>query len=96
VKLTSDQVILAPVVTEKTNILRERGTYVFRVDTRANKAQVAHAVRQLFSVNPVSCNVIIVKGKPKRQRYQLGRTARWKKAVVKLRPGEKIAQFEGA
>lgn len=95
-KLSPDQVIIAPVVTEKTNILRERGTYVFRVDARANKPQVMMAVRQLFNVHPVGCNVLIVKGKPKRQRYKLGITAKWKKAIVTLRPGEKIAQFEGA
>jgi large subunit ribosomal protein L23 len=95
-KLSADQVIVAPVVTEKTNVLRERGTYVFRVDTRANKPQIMLALRELFGVHPTSCNVLWVKGKPKRQRYQLGTTSRWKKAIVKLRPGEKIAQFEGA
>ena len=95
-KLAADQVILAPVVTEKTNVMRERGTYVFKVDTRANKPQIMHAVRELFAVHPVSCNVLRVKGKPKRQRYQLGTTSQWKKAIVTLRPGEKIAQFEGA
>jgi large subunit ribosomal protein L23 len=95
-KLAAEQVIIAPVVTEKTNIMREGGKYVFRVDTRANKPQIMQAVRVLFSVHPVSCNVSKVKGKPKRQRYQLGMTAQWKKAVVTLRPGEKIAQFEGA
>jgi large subunit ribosomal protein L23 len=95
-KLSADQIIIAPVVTEKTNIMRESGKYVFRVDMRANKPQIMQAVRSLFSVHPVSCNVSKVKGKPKRQRYQLGKTAQWKKAVVTLRPGEKIAQFEGA
>jgi large subunit ribosomal protein L23 len=93
--LAADQIIFAPVVTEKTNVMRERGKYVFRVDLRANKPQIMHAVRKLFSVHPVSCNVMKVKGKPKRQRYQLGKTAQWKKAVVTLRRGEKIAQFEG-
>jgi len=94
-ELGADQVILAPVVTEKSNTMRERGSYVFKVDARANKPQIMNAVRKLFAVHPVSCNVMKVKGKPKRQRYQLGRTAQWKKAVVTLRPGEKIAQFEG-
>jgi len=94
-QLEADQIIIAPVVTEKTNLLRERGTYVFKVDSRANKPQIMHAVRHLYSVNPVSCNVMRVKGKPKRQRYQLGLTSQWKKAVVTLRAGEKIAQFEG-
>lgn len=95
-KLGADQVIIAPVVTEKSNIMREVGKYAFRVDARANKPQIMQAVRQLFDVHPVSCNVMKVKGKPKRQRYALGKTAQWKKAVVTLRAGEKIAQFEGA
>lgn len=94
-ELAADQVIIAPVVTEKSNTMRESGKYVFKVDARANKPQIMHAVRALFSVHPVSCNVMKVKGKPKRQRYALGRTSQWKKAVVTLRPGEKIAQFEG-
>ena len=95
-KLAAEQVILAPVVTEKTNIMREAGKYVFRVDSRANKPQIMLAVRELYAVHPVDCRVMRVKGKPKRQRYQLGLTAQWKKAVVTLRPGEKIAKFEGA
>jgi len=95
-KLVADQVIIAPVVTEKTNVMRESGKYVFRVDSRANKPQIMNAVRELFAVHPVTCNVMKVKGKPKRQRYQLGLTSQWKKAVVTLRPGEKIAKFEGA
>ena len=94
-KLGPDQVIIAPVVTEKTNVMRERGKYVFKVDARANKPQIMHAVRELFKVHPLSCNVLKVRSKPKRQRYQLGQTSEWKKAIVTIRPGEKIARFEG-
>ena len=91
-----DQVIIEPVLTEKTNVLREQNKYVFRVDPRANKIQVIEAIKDLFDVHPVKCNIINVKGKPKRVRYRKGYTASWKKAVITLPESEKIALFEGA
>jgi large subunit ribosomal protein L23 len=100
------EIIIEPVLTEKSNWLRELDPkqYVFRVNRRANKYQVMNAVKKLFSVNPVSCNVQNVKGKKKannavsRASYRrgYGRTAAWKKAIVSLSPGEKIDIFEGA
>lgn len=92
----ASKIIIEPVVTEKTNELREKHRYVFRVDTRANKIQIIKAVRDLFDVHPVCCNIIMVKRKPKRQRYKLGYTASWKKAIVTLPAGENIKIFEGA
>ena len=89
------KVIIEPVVTEKSNLMREKGKYTFRVDDRANKVQVMQAVRQLFNVHPVSCRIMRTKGKPKRVRYQPGYTAAWKKAVVTLASGEVIQVFEG-
>ncbi len=94
--MTIERVIIAPVVTEKTNVMRENHKYVFRVDSRANKMQVMKAVRDLFGVHPVSCNVITVSRKPKRVRYREGYTSSWKKAIITLRPEEKITIFEGA
>ena len=91
-----DNIIIEPVLTEKTNILREENQYVFRVDPRANKIQIMKAVQELFEVHPIRCNVIKVKPKPKRVRYRLGKTASWKKAVITLPANEKIALFEGA
>ncbi len=91
-----DKVIIEPVLTEKSNLQREAGQYVFRVDPRANKIDVMAAMRALFNVHPVRCNVTRVKGKPKRVRYRRGYTSSWKKAVVTLRPGETIGIFEGA
>ena len=91
-----DQVIIEPVLTDKTNVLREQNKYVFRVDPRANKIQVIEAIKDLFDVHPVKCNIINVKGKPKRVRYRKGYTASWKKAVITLPESEKIALFEGA
>ncbi|MGO8692149.1 MAG: 50S ribosomal protein L23 [Rectinemataceae bacterium] len=89
-------ILIAPVLTEKSNVLREDGHYTFRVDARADKRQIMEAVRRMFQVNPVSCNIINVSSKPKRQRNRAGNTATWKKAIVKLAEGEKIAIFEGA
>ena len=89
------KVIIEPVVTEKSNQMRDSGKYVFKVDSRANKIQIMQAVRELFNVHPVACQIMRVKRKPKRVRYQLGYTAEWKKAIVSLRAGETIQVFEG-
>ncbi|MFP4301462.1 MAG: 50S ribosomal protein L23 [Spirochaetaceae bacterium] len=93
--MSPEQIIIEPVLTEKTNALREQGQYVFRVNSRANKVQIKNAVRELFSVHPVRCNVENVKGKPKRARFHRGYTASWKKATVTLPAGESISAFEG-
>jgi large subunit ribosomal protein L23 len=94
--MDADKVIIEPLLTEKSNMQRESGQYVFRVDPRANKIDVMSAMRTLFNVHPVKCNISRVKGKPKRVRYRRGYTSSWKKAVVTLRPGETIGIFEGA
>ena len=91
-----DKVLIEPLLTEKTNLMREQGKYAFRVDPRANKIEIMKAVRELFSVHPVQCNVMNIKGKPKRVRYKAGRTSTWKKAVITLSPGEHLDIFEGA
>jgi len=88
-----EDILIEPVLSEKANMLREQGKYVFRVDPAANKLQIKEAVRRLFKVNPVSCNVMVVGGKPKRQRYRKGYTASWKKAIVRLSKGEKNRRF---
>lgn len=91
-----DQVIIEPLLTEKTNWQRESHKYGFRVDPRANKLDVMRALAELYNVHPVACNVINVKGKPKRLRYRAGRTSSWKKAVITLPANESIPIFEGA
>ena len=88
-------IIIEPVLTEKTNDLREMNQYVFRVDPRANKIQISRAIQDLFSVTPVACNVVNVKGKPRRVKYREGKTSSWKKAIVTLKDGDSIAMFEG-
>jgi large subunit ribosomal protein L23 len=90
-----EKVLIEPVLSEKANSLREEGKYVFRVDSAATKLQIKEAVRRLFNVHPISCNVMIVAGKPKRQRFKSGYTASWKKAIVRLPKDEKISLFEG-
>ena len=90
-----EQILIEPVLSEKTNIMREEGKYVFKVDPRANKLQIMEAVRKLYNVHPVSCNVMVVGGKPKRLRSRPGYTSSWKKAIVKLSKDEKISIFEG-
>jgi len=90
-----DKILIEPVLSEKANILRDDGKYVFKVDPRANKLQIKEAVRRLYNVHPVSCTVMVVGGKPKRQRYRAGYTSSWKKAIVRLSKDEKITIFEG-
>ena len=90
-----EQILIEPVLSEKTNLLREEGKYVFKVDPRATKIQIKEAVRRLYNVNPVSCNVMRVGGKPKRLRSRPGYTSSWKKAIIKLSKDEKIGMFEG-
>ena len=91
-----DKIIIEPLLTEKTNHLREAHKYAFRVDARANKLQVKWAVEELFNVHPTKCRIQNVKGKPKRVRYRKGYTASWKKAIISLPPNETIGIFEGA
>lgn len=94
--MTPEQVILEPILTEKSNEMRESGVYTFRVSPHSNKIEIKRAVSTLFNVHAVECRVVTVKGKPKRTRYAKGKTASWKKAIVKLAEGERIAVFEGA
>jgi large subunit ribosomal protein L23 len=90
-----EKVLIEPVLSEKANAMREEGKYVFKVDPSASKIQIKEAVRRLFNVHPLSCTVMVVGGKPKRQRYKAGYTSSWKKAIVRLPKNEKIALFEG-
>jgi large subunit ribosomal protein L23 len=90
-----EDVLIEPVLSEKANLLREQGKYVFKVSQSANKTQIKEAVRRIFNVHPVSCTVMVVGGKPKRLRNRSGYTAAWKKAIVRLPKDEKISVFEG-
>ncbi|MDR2480527.1 MAG: 50S ribosomal protein L23 [Treponema sp.] len=90
-----EDILLEPVLSEKANLLREEGKYVFKVDLAATKIQIKEAVRRLFNVHPISCTVMVVGGKPKRLRNRPGYTSTWKKAIIRLPKDEKISIFEG-
>ncbi len=89
-------VIIHPVVSEKSYALIGEGKYTFRVDSRAHKTQIARAVEEIFDVAVAQVRTSKVRAKPKRRNLQRGRTRAWKKAVVQLAPGERIELFEGA
>ena len=90
------QVIIRPVVSEKSYALMADGKYTFRVHDRAHKTQISHAVQQIFDVKVVGVRTSRVRSKPKRRGLHSGRSRSWKKAIVKLAPGERIELFEGA
>ena len=90
-----ENILIEPDLSEKSNVLREEGKYVFRVDPKASKIEIKEAVRKLFDVKVIDCTVMNVGGKIKRVRGRPGRTSSWKKAIVRLAPGETIKVFEG-
>ena len=92
----ASQVILAPIVSEKSYAGSTRGTYTFRVHSDAHKTQIRQAVEELFDVKVTRVNVIKVQAKPKRRGVYKGTRPAWKKAVVQLRAGDTIEIFEGA
>lgn len=88
--------IKRPLITEKTNIQKENYNQItFEVDRRANRVEVKKAVENIFNVKVASVKTIQVKGKIKRRGRILGKRRDWKKAIVKLMPGERIDFFEG-
>jgi len=89
-------VIIRPVVSEKSYALIGEGKYTFRVDDRAHKTQIKHAVEEIFDVAVTEVRVSRVRPKPKRRGLTQGRTRGWKKAIVQLAAGERIELFEGA
>ena len=94
--LHPNQVLLAPVVTEKSYELIESNKYSFRVHPDSHKTQIRQAVEELFGVHVTSVNVSQVRPKPKRRGMIRGVKPGWKKAIVQVREGETIEIFEGA
>ncbi len=90
------QVIVEPVVSEKSYALMAEGKYTFRVNERAHKTQISSAVEQIFDVDVVAVRTARVRSKPKRRGLHRGKTRAWKKAIVELAPGDRIELFEGA
>jgi large subunit ribosomal protein L23 len=89
------QVIIRPVVSEKSYVLSAADRYTFRVHPDAHKTQIRQAVEALFDVQVVEIRTMSVKSKPKRRGNTRGRTRAWKKAIVQVRAGESIPIFQG-
>ncbi|MCY4567468.1 MAG: 50S ribosomal protein L23 [Candidatus Poribacteria bacterium] len=92
------QIILQPLITEKSTILRESNKYAFVVDRKATKPQIRQAAEELFDIQGdiLKVHTMRVRGKPKGKmlRYQRGRKPHWKKAIITLREGATIQAFE--
>jgi large subunit ribosomal protein L23 len=94
--LHPNEVLLAPVVSEKSYSLIGDNKYSFRIHPDAHKTQVRQAVEQLFEVKVQRVNIVKVQSKPKRRGISKGTRPGWKKAIVQLAEGESIEIFEGA
>ncbi len=88
-------ILIEPVVSEKASALREQNKYVFIVHPDATKTEIKAAVSSLFNVKVINCTTMNVMGKMKRLRGRPGRTASYKKAIVRIADGQTIAAFEG-
>lgn len=88
-------ILIRPIVTEKSTALMEQGKYTFRVPLAATKIQIRQAVEQIFKIKVQAVNTMRYEGKLKRMGRTQGRRSDWKKAVVTLKPGEAIELFEG-
>jgi large subunit ribosomal protein L23 len=86
-------ILIRPLITERTTDLMAQGKYVFVVDKRANKIQIADAVKEVFNVKVEKVNTVNVRGKTKRMGRTSGKTASYKKAIVKLEAGQSIEFF---
>ena len=79
-----EEVIIAPIITEKSNDGLNEGKYTFEVNKKATKIEIANAVEKLFGVKVEKVNTISVKGKEKRVGRNVGKTSDWKKAIVTI------------
>ena len=89
------EVLTRPLITEKNSTLQAQNKYAFEVAGGANKPQIKQAVEKAFKVKVNTVNVITVPGKMRRVGRQVVLTKSWKKAIVTLKPGDKIEIFEG-
>jgi len=89
------EVLRRPLITEKASLLQEQSKYAFEVAGKATKNLVKQAVEMAFKVKVVSVNIMTVPGKTKRMGKRLVTGSSWKKAIVTLKPGNKIEFFEG-
>jgi len=89
-------IIRRPIITEKTNIQKDNyNHFYFEVSPIANRAEIRSAIENIFNVNVVSVRTMHIKGKVKQRGRITGKRRNWKKAIVKLIPGQKIDFFDG-
>jgi large subunit ribosomal protein L23 len=89
------EIVIAPIITEKSSSLQNKNnSYTFKVSINANKVEIRHAIERIFNVHVLDVNTIRQRGKMKRMGRYSGKRADWKKAIVKLREGDSIAEFE--
>ena len=91
------RVVLRPVISEKSfQLVQAHNQYTFRVLDGAHKTEIRQAVEEMFDVTVTDVRTVTVQSKPKRRGYTRGTRPGWKKAIVELKPGDKIELFEGA
>ncbi len=93
--MSAHDIIIRPIVSEKSYSLMEQGRYTFEVAKDAKKEQIAQAIAEIFSVTVTSVNTMNVSGKPRRLRYNKGLSRSWKKAIVTLKDGDAIDLYAG-
>ena len=93
--MTAREIVIKPVVSEKSYALLAANKYTFRVHDEAHKTQIRQAIEEVFGVRVEGVRTSWVKSKPKRRGWSSGKTRRWKKAVVQLHPEDSIELFEG-
>ena len=94
--MLNEEILISPIITEKSSMLQESNKYVFKVHKNSNKSQIKNAVEEVFDVTIESVNVIKVKGKNKTYGRNRVLTPTWKKAMVTLKLGDSISLYEGA
>ena len=93
--MIAEEIIIAPLVTEKSNNILQEGKYTFKVNKNATKVEIANAVEKLFGVKVLNVNTMNVNGKKKRVGYHQGRTSDWKKAIVTIDTDPKNETYLG-
>ena len=95
--MIAEEVIVRPIITEKSSMDMQEGKYTFEVNKKATKVEIANAVEKLFEVKVLNVNTMNVKGKEKRVGVHVGKTSDWKKAIVTIdtNPEEKTYLTKG-
>ncbi len=91
---SSNDIILNPIISEKSVRLKEQNKYIFKVDLNANSSEIGKAIEDKFKTKVAKVNIIKMPAKKKSLGKYSGKTSRWKKAIVTLKKGEKIKELE--